>query len=163
MWVGQFDVSSIITATGVLPHYVFGQAVTDIVGGVESYVDGYGPGVGSVGRRRHGATGSTTSLLTVTGFLEGNTTTTGDILAFDPQDWATLAHIDMAATDRQWLGGRVTGATIVTHQGSGRPLEKMTYVGTSAWTSADIIIAADNADRGRNRRAIKTRRSWSKR
>ena len=25
----------------------FGQAVTDIVGGVETYVDGYGPGVGS--------------------------------------------------------------------------------------------------------------------
>ena len=76
--------SSTVTATSVLPHYIYGQAVTDIVGGVESYVDGYGPGVGAVVGAA-GATGSTTSLLTVTGFQEGSTTTSGDVLAFDPQ------------------------------------------------------------------------------
>ena len=137
VWVGQFDVSSTVTATSVLPHYIYGQAVTDIVGGVESYVDGYGPGVGAVVGAA-GATGSTTSLLTVTGFQEGNTTTTGDVLAFDPQDWAvgtlTGGHADNG------LVNAFTGATIVTPQGTA-VLGENTYIGTSAGTSGGYIIA----------------------
>jgi len=94
VWVAQIDVSSIVSAPtsgapvgGVLPHYIYGQAVTDIVGGAEVYVDGYGPGVGgTVGSS--GITGSTTSLLTVTGFNEGSTNSTGDVLTFNPNDWA---------------------------------------------------------------------------
>ena len=49
---------------------VYGQAVTDIVGGVEHYVDAYG-----------------SSLLTITGF-EFGTGTDGDTLMFNVDDWA---------------------------------------------------------------------------
>ena len=142
VWVGMFDVSSVITSAGVAPHYVFGQAVTDIVGGVETYVDGYGPGVGlSVGTQ--GPSGSTTSLLTINGFLEGNTATTGDILNFDPQDWATSAYATNVTVDGYHnltdygLVDAYTGNTITTTNHAAI-LSHVTYVGTSA--SAGEII-----------------------
>ena len=76
----------------------YGQAVTDIVGGKESYVDGYGPGVGN-SDGTPGVTGSTTSLLTITGFLLGNTPSSGDILNFDVNDWAIGSLATRGATD----------------------------------------------------------------
>ena len=134
VWVGQFDVSSIINSGGVLPHYVFGQAVTDIVGGAESYVDGYGPGVGS-SVETQGASGSATSLLTVTGFIEGNTKTTGDTLSFDPQDWAT-GSLNGGFNDKGLVDAH-TGATIPTVEGVAL-LSNVTYVGSSASAGGNL-------------------------
>ena len=70
VWVGAIDVSSIINSTGVLPHDVYGQAVTDIVGGAEHYVDGYA-----------------SHTLTVNNFVV-NSGNTGDVLVFNANDWA---------------------------------------------------------------------------
>ena len=96
VWVGMFDVSSYITGNaagftttgtvvpGDAPHYVFGQAITDIVRRRRDLRRRLWP-------RRHGrtgkspegaavaASGSNTSLLTINGFIEGNNTVSGDI------------------------------------------------------------------------------------
>jgi hypothetical protein len=98
IWVASYDVSSTINSTGVTPHYIYGQAVTDIVGGNEVYVDNYGPGVSAttsasgvgntVAIGSQGVTGSATSSLTVNNFVEGSASQHGDTLVFNPLDWA---------------------------------------------------------------------------
>jgi hypothetical protein len=142
VWVGMYDVSSIINSTGVAPHYVFGQAITDIVAGVETYVDGYGPGVTASGLSPQGtaigASGSNTSGLVVNGFVEGNNTSSGDILNFDPQDWATsaaaggalvkdpISHVLVTDLGLVNTDGVTETATTVGREGT------VVYVGTSA-------------------------------
>src|SRR5208282_4623967 len=70
VWFGMYDVSNSGDHDGVLNDsgvgQVYGQAITDIVGGSEVYVDGYGPGTAASGG---GVSGSTTSLLTINGFV----------------------------------------------------------------------------------------------
>ena len=141
VWVGMFDVSSFITSAGVAPHVVFGQAVTDIVGGVETYVDGYGPSVTQNGLSpeggKVGASGSNTSLLTINGFIEGNNTGSGDILNFDPQDWAVTGVSGAGTVKAYGTSGINDLGLVTTNSATEMPTttahEATTiYVGTSA-------------------------------
>jgi hypothetical protein len=143
VWVAQYDVSSLITAAGVAPHYVFGQAVTDIVNGVETYVDGYGPGVTASGvSPTGGAVGPTgsNSLLTINGFIEGNNTTQGDILVLDPQDWAVGA-LHNGTFDRGLVNTSGVEASLLT--GGVPHLATTVYVGTSASDGGFILGGFD--------------------
>ena len=79
VWVGLYDVSSTgvdgPNGTGSGVHTLYGQAITDIsASGFETYVNAYG-----------------SSTATVHGFVAGNSVSTGDILNFDVNDWATGA------------------------------------------------------------------------
>lgn len=145
VYVGMIDVSSTLTGTTVLPHDLFGQAVTDIIGGVESYTDGYGPGVGSVVGGA-GVTGSATSLLTVTGFNEGNTATTGDVLVFDPQDWA-VGPLANGIFDKGLVDAH-TGLTIASSTAAHFASE--VYVGTSASAGGTVTHSAELIQDGLN-------------
>ena len=154
VWVGMYDVSSFITAKGDAPHYVFGQAVTDISGGVETYVDGYGPSVTATGLSPEGnavaASGSNTSLLTVHGFVEGSNTNSGDIVNFNPQDWAnsllalSLVRDPISGT-AVFNSGLVdtSGASELGNTTTTAYQAKVVYVGTSASAGGHITGTYD--------------------
>ena len=74
----QFDVGTPDFATTA---GVYGQAITTVTGGVESYVDNYD-----------------NSLLTINGFAQGDASH-GDIINFDVNDWATGRLTDNAGAD----------------------------------------------------------------
>ena len=93
VWFGMYDVSNSGDSKGILENsgvgQVYGQAITDIVGGSEVYVDGYGPGTPS-----GGVSGSPTSLLTINNFIaQGGVASTGensgDVIDLNVNDWAT--------------------------------------------------------------------------
>src|SRR5208282_5867843 len=87
VWFGLYDVSNSGDYLGVLSDsgvgQIYGQAITQISGGVEHYVDGYGPGTPG-----GGVSGSTTSLLTINGFVAqsgvaSSGTNSGDVINLD--------------------------------------------------------------------------------
>ncbi len=150
IWVASFDVSSTINSGGVLPHYIYGQAVTDIVNGVEHYVDSYGPGVYATAGVSgpivpQGPSGSATSSLLVNNFVEGNTSQHGDTLVFNPWDWATTAHsttitaFSTSGITENGLVDAFTGATINPATGVAQ-LSQDTYIGTTAGTLGGFLI-----------------------
>jgi hypothetical protein len=77
VWFGMFDISNSGDYLGVLADSgvgtIYGQAITHIAGGAESYVDGYGGGPA-----------------VINGFeaFVGNTANRGDIINLDAPDWA---------------------------------------------------------------------------
>ncbi len=132
-WFGAYDVSNSGDYLGITENsgvgHIYGQAITTIVGGVESYVDGYG--------------GS--NLVTINGFepFVGSTAKTGDIINLDAPDWAK-GSLNGGLTD-QGLA-QANGASIATlHNADATTFEvgKTTGLGSTVLNgNANLILDA---------------------
>ena len=163
VWVAMYDVSSTASSTidqgpnhtGPNPHYTYGQAVTDITAsGQEVYVDGYGPGTSGTSTTGP-LSGSSTSSLTITGFAGNDTGVVlngGDVLNFDPYDWAT-GSLSGGINDKGLVdavvagtGGGTTGTITVPGNGTGHiqaSLWSVGFAGETPTTPSPVVTSAN--------------------
>jgi hypothetical protein len=140
VWFGAYDVSNSGDYLGINSDsgvgHIYGQAITQIVNGAESYVDGYGPG----------------ELVTINGFQPyvGSTGHTGDIINLDAPDWATgkITNVSGVKTENglvQADGTSISGGANVLHNADATTFEVGSTTGLSSTvtnTHANLILDA---------------------
>ncbi len=108
VWVGAYDVcnsaganSGVNNLAGAISGVgtVYDQAITDVVGGVEKFVDGYGNSSNGISALLNGANPQPADVVTINGFHFGGPLgggNQGDTIVFGVASWATGAAISPA-------------------------------------------------------------------